>query len=98
MGKIGVIITMDVPKSVWFITMIVGINTKINGIMIDLNCFISIVWSDKYLAKAKVVKTFENSLVCIAKGRPIFNQRYVPTCGGPKNGRITIIIPKIYNG
>ena len=86
--------TIEVPKSGWFITIIVGINDKIIGSIIDWNLCIWRLWSDKYLASAKTVNTFANSLGWIIKGRPKSNHLWVPACLEFKNGNKTKIIPK----
>ena len=99
MGRTGVIITIAVPRSGWFITIVVGINTKPMGIMIEVNFFILRLWSERYLARKSTVKTFANSLGWIEKLEPgILNQRYVPAWDEPVKGNKTIKIPITYNG
>ena len=86
--------TIEVPKSGWFITIIVGINERIIGNIIDWNLCIWRLWSDRYLARANTVNTFENSLGWIIKGKPKSNHLCVPAYLGFKKGKNTNIMPK----
>ena len=96
MGNNGVNIIIAVPRSGCWSIITVGARPSKSGIIIDEKFFIFKLWSDRYLARAIMVKIFANSLGCTENGSPKSSHRNVPACGDPKNGSIIIIIPKMY--